>query len=443
MARHARNPARGAVVGRTLAVLAVTTAVAGGAAIAVSGQAPWLSTGTDVADQAPRADAPVDAGVDESPAATPTPTATPTPSPTPEPDSELTIVATGDLLPHMAVNTSARDGDGYDFGPLLAPLDDWVAGADLALCHLEVPLVPEGRGPSGFPIFGAPRELAANLATQGWDGCSTASNHSVDLGFRGVETTLDLLDDAGLGHVGTARSAAEGDAPQLYEIERHGRTTTIAHLAATYGTNGMPVDSDKPWSVQLIDTEQIIEQATTAREDGADVVLVSIHCCVEYVTAPSDLQVEIGEALASSGVVDLVIGHHAHVPQPLALLDGGPHGEGMWIAYGLGNFLSNQDGNCCSARTDSGLWLTAHVLHPDDGPARVTDVEWTGVTVDRLGKHRTSALAEITDGAGSLTASQVAARYERVVEAAGDEARERTEPTKATGPPPVVVPRPR
>ena len=115
----------------------------------------------------------------------------------------------------------------------------------------------------------------------------------------------------------------------------------------------------------------------------------------------------------------------------------------MWVAYGLGNFLSNQDGNCCTARTDSGLWLTAHVLHPDDGPARVTDVEWTAVTVDRLDKHRTSALAEIVDGAGSLSASQVAARHERVVEAAGDEARERTEPTESTGPPPTVVPRPR
>ena len=436
MAKHARTAPSRARPGRVLAVAAVVLATTGAGVLALNTEviSPRAAAGaTSTAD--------VDATA-QTPSPTPTPTPTPTPSPTPSPDSELTIVATGDLLPHMSVNASARDGSGYDFGPLLSPLDAWVSGADLALCHMEVPLVPEGRGPSGYPVFGAPRELAADLAKQGWDGCSTASNHSVDLGFRGVESTLDLFDEAGLGHVGTARSADEGEAPQVYELERHGRTTTIAHLAASYGTNGMPVDDDKPWSVQLIDTEQIIEQATAAREDGADLVLVSIHCCVEYQTAPTDLQVEIGEALAESGVVDLVIGHHAHVPQPLAKLDGGPDGEGMWIAYGLGNFLSNQDGNCCTSRTDSGIWLTAHVLHPDEGPARVTGVEWTAVTVDRLGEHRVSALAEIAEGAGSLSASQVEARHERVAEAAGDEAPERTEPTESTGPPPVVVPRP-
>lgn len=406
----------------------------------------WLTTllvGTDDAADVVARPGPTDAAAATAPPA-PSPTrTTPPPPPPPPPDSEITIAAAGDILPHIPVDTSARTGDGYDFTPLLAPLDDWVTGADLALCHLEVPLVPEGRKPSGYPVFGAPRVLAQNLADQGWDGCSTASNHSVDLGFRGVESTLDLLDAAGLGHAGTARSAEEAAAPQVYELERNGRTTTIAHLAATYGTNGMPVDADKPWSVQLIDTAQIVEQATAAREDGADIVLVSVHCCVEYQTAPTERQTEIAQELAASGVVDLLIGHHAHVPQPLELFEGGPHGEGMWAAHGLGNLLSNQDSSCCSPKTDSGLWLTAHVRHPEGGPARVEGVEWTAVTVDRLGKHRVSVLAEIADGAGSLSAANVAARHERVADAAGDEAPERTEPPVATGPAPKVVPRPR
>lgn len=392
-------------------------------------------------------------GLDRDPAAAPEPTAapspatgatatpSPTPSPTPTPDTELTIVAAGDVLPHLPVDASARTADGYDFSPLLAPVDDWVAGADLALCHLEIPLVPEGRKPSGYPVFGAPRELAQDLAEQGWDGCSTASNHSVDLGWAGVVSTLDLLDEAGLGHVGTARSPAEAEAPQVYELERHGRTTRIAHLSATYGTNGMPVDADKPWSVQLLDTEQIVAQATRAREDGADLVLVSVHCCVEYVTEPTEEQVRIATELADSGVVDLVIGHHAHVPQPLARLEGGPDGTGMWVAYGLGNMISNQDAGCCSPRTDSGILLTAHVVHPADGPARVRKVEWTGITVDRLGGHRVHALPEVTDGVGRLSAREVAARLERVREAAGDAARERRTPPRPTGAPPRVVPR--
>src|SRR5690606_15873739 len=171
VARHARNPRRSAVVPRALAALALAAAVGAGAAVAGTGLVPWPSGSKQAGAQASRG--PAEHATTSSPPAPPPPH--PSPTPRPEPDRELRIAATGALLTHMAVNTSARDGDGYDFGPLLAPLDDWVAGADLALCHLEVPLVPEGRGPSGFPIFGAPRELAQNLADQGWDGCSTAS----------------------------------------------------------------------------------------------------------------------------------------------------------------------------------------------------------------------------------------------------------------------------
>ena len=114
----------------------------------------------------------------------------------------------------------------------------------------------------------------------------------------------------------------------------------------------MPVDADKPWSVNLIDVPAMVAQATAARAAGADLVIASVHCCVEYQTEPTPEQVAIDQQLADSGVFDLVIGHHAHVPQPVAHLSGGPRGEGMWVAYGLGNYLSNQDGECCSPNTD-------------------------------------------------------------------------------------------
>jgi len=415
-----------------------------GRATAVEQQAGPPAAGTVAPD-------PVSTSEDPAPTSAPAATTkpTPTPEPNPDPDVDLTIVAAGDVLPHLPVVGSARTGDGYDFGPLLAPLDRWVQPADLALCHLEVPVAPEGSRPSGFPVFGIPSQIAAGLAAQGWDGCSTASNHSVDRGFAGVTATLDALDAAGLGHVGTARTAVEAAQPQLYRLERGGRTITVAHLSATYGTNGMPVDPDKPWSVDRIDVPALVAQATAARAAGADLVVASIHCCVEYRTEPTPEQVATEQALADSGVIDLVIGHHAHVPQPVAHLDGGPRGEGMWVAYGLGNFLSNQDDACCSPDTASGLLLTAHVSATGAfpargvpaGPARVTGVEWTPVTVDRRGGHQVHALVDIPDGTGTLPAAQVAERAARARAAAGTQAPERTTPVAPTGPAPVVVPR--
>lgn len=358
-------------------------------------------------------------------------------------------MAAGDVLPHLAVNDSARVSGGYDYSPLLAPLDPWVAGADLALCHLEIPVAPAGSGPSGFPVFAAPPELVRDLAEQGWDGCSTASNHSVDKGFKGVAATLDALDAAGLGHVGTARSATEQAQPQLYTLERAGQTITVAHISASYGTNGMPVDRDKPWSVDLIDVPAMVAQATAARAAGADLVVASLHCCTEYKTEPTAQQQQIDQQLADSGVVDLVIGHHAHVPQPVAKLEGGPRGEGMWVAYGLGNFISNQHAQCCTANSTSGILLTAHVSSAgafaaegrEAGPVRVTGVEWTPITTDRTGGHVIHALTEIAGGTATLSAGEVADRIARVTAAAGPQAPQRATPVTPTGDRPVVVPR--
>jgi poly-gamma-glutamate capsule biosynthesis protein CapA/YwtB (metallophosphatase superfamily) len=379
----------------------------------------------------------------------PAPTSAPTQTPTREPDAQFTIVATGDVLLHKPVVADASVPGGYDFSRLLAPMDPWIQGADLALCHMEVPIAPAGTALSSFPIFGGPIQIAAGLKAQGWDGCSTASNHSVDRGFAGVQTTLDAFDAAGLGHVGTARTAAEQAQPQLYRLQRAGQTITVAQISATFSTNGLPVDTDKPWSVNLIDVPAMVAQAKAARAAGADLVIASVHCCTEYVTAPTARQAQLDQQLADSGVFDLVIGHHAHVPQPIAHLTGGPDGSGMWVAYGLGNYVANMDSSCCVANTDSGILLEVHVTSPaadpttgkPAGPARVSGVEYTPITVDRLGGHQVHALTDIPQGTAHLSAAEVAARLARVEEAAGDAAQLRTTPLTPTGPPAVVVAR--
>lgn len=415
------------------------TGTAGAAAVV---GVPWAPDDSDgSARQDPQAPAQAEPARSPEPVATPTPP----PPPPPPPDAVFTLVAAGDVLLHEPVIGSARTAEGYDFAPLLAPIQPWVAGADLALCHLEVPIAPAGTSTSGYPMFGAPVEIAAGLAANGWDGCSTASNHSVDRGLAGVVTTLDALDAAGLGHVGTARTAEEAAAPQVYELVREEQTIRVAHLAATYGTNGLPLPADAPWSVTLIDTAALVQQATAARAAGADIVVASVHCCVEYVSTATEDQVRIAAELAASGVVDLLIGHHAHVPQPVSKVAGGPRGEGMWVAYGLGNLISNQDGNCCAAATDSGLLMTASFRKPIDGPAAVTGVEWTSVTVDRRGGHLVQPLTPAVaagQGAGTLTPAELAARQARVVAAVGVEAGERLTPPLPTGAAPVVVTRP-
>ena len=169
--RHARTVPPPSLVG--LAVFGVFLLVSG---LTWGIAAAWQTTVADawqwVATGAPTTDALV-----SDVSATP-PLADPEkPTPTPEPDAEFTIAAAGDVLPHLPVLRSARLADGsYDLSPLLAPVDPWVRGADLALCHLEVPVAPSGVAPSGYPLFGTDPAVVQALRDQGWDGCSTAAN---------------------------------------------------------------------------------------------------------------------------------------------------------------------------------------------------------------------------------------------------------------------------
>ena len=106
----------------------------------------------------------------------------------------MTLAFTGDLLPHLPlVSVAGRhgraNGDRYDFKPMLAPMRPIIEQASLAICHLEVPAAANQDQLSGYPSFGGPVELIDAVKVTGYDGCSTASNHSLDQGRAGIGAT--------------------------------------------------------------------------------------------------------------------------------------------------------------------------------------------------------------------------------------------------------------
>jgi poly-gamma-glutamate capsule biosynthesis protein CapA/YwtB (metallophosphatase superfamily) len=418
---HARRPIGGIILGVTAALVGVVAGVAfaqsqpdARATVGAEPSAPSGGQATTGPTKAP----------DLGAVAPPIPTV---------PTVTFSLVAAGDVLTHGPVMDSARSGGSYDFGPLFAPSSPFVAAGDIALCHLEVPVAPPGTAPSGYPMFGAPASIVGDLGDAGWDGCSTASNHSVDRAFSGIEATLDEFENEGLGHTGTARSEHEAAQVQFYNVVEGDRTVKVAHISYTYGLNGLPKPAGKPWSVNVFnasgaDVSPIIDAAQDARDKGADVVVASVHCCVEYQTQPTDTQRSIVAQIAESGLVDLYVGHHAHVPQPIARIDGGPGDTGMWAAYGLGNFISNQAlENVGHAETSNGLLITATFsVSPSDDVE--VDVAWTAITVDRAGKHTVYPITESTGAVGTLSASVVKARWQLVADAVGDQVAELTSP---------------
>lgn len=250
----------------------------------------------------------------------------------------FTMAFTGDLLLHNRVNATAASNaseDGsrdYDYEPLLAALGPLLAEVDWAVCHMEVSLSSDNTRLSPFPVFRAPGDIARDARRIGYDSCTTASNHVLDHGPDGAAETLEVLDDAGLGHTGSARSA--GEALDQIWIDLGG--VRVAHLSYSYGFNGFMVPGDMPWLTNLIEEERILSDASRARREGAEYVVLSLHWGEQYDHAPNWQQRELGPRLLVSPDVDLIIGHHAHVVQPIDRIDG------EWLVYGLGNLLSAQ-----------------------------------------------------------------------------------------------------
>ena len=243
---------------------------------------------------------------------------------------------TGDILPHSplwgraADNARAAGGTGFDFDPMLAGLAPVIAPVDLAVCHLETPIAPIGESLSTMPLYGVPAEIVDAIAATGYDRCSTASNHAADRGASGIDRTVSVLEAAGVGQSGMARTPDE-IAPHVFEVGG----VAIAHLSYTHGYNGLSLPPGEEWRSALIDPIRIVEEAHEARALGAEAVIVSLHWGAEGQHAPTQFQRDVAAWLTASDSVDLIVGHHAHVVQPIEQING------VWVVFGLGNVLSN------------------------------------------------------------------------------------------------------
>jgi poly-gamma-glutamate capsule biosynthesis protein CapA/YwtB (metallophosphatase superfamily) len=178
------------------------------------------------------------------------------PPPASQPQANrLTIAASGDFLIHTPVAARALAGGGgrYDFAPMFRPIRRWIERADLALCHVETPLVP---GPvAGYPSFRTPPALARAIRETGWDACSTASNHSLDAGQHGVDTTIRALRRRKIPLDGTASSPR---GRRRFPILESGGAR-VAFLAYTAVSNGQLVPH--PWSLNWASPRRILADA--------------------------------------------------------------------------------------------------------------------------------------------------------------------------------------
>jgi poly-gamma-glutamate capsule biosynthesis protein CapA/YwtB (metallophosphatase superfamily) len=254
------------------------------------------------------------------------------------PQVKFTVSASGDLLMHQPLLAEALDnggGDEYDFAPFFRKLRPYVAGVDLALCHLETPMGPGP--PSTYPIFNTPADLARSIARSGWDACSTASNHSVDQGQAGIDGTIAALNHADVEHAGSHATEKASKRPTILRV----RGVKLGFVAYTDATNGLPLPH--PWSVNAYDynrpeegAERILNDVKRAHRAGADGVIVQLHWGTENASQPNSSQRAVAKILTRSKRVTAVVGQGPHVVQPIERM------HHKFVVFSEGNLVSNQ-----------------------------------------------------------------------------------------------------
>ena len=308
----------------------------------------------------------------------------------------FTIAATGDLLIHESVADAARTSDGWDFTSMFSGVAPILGRADLAVCHVESPMSPNNARLSYYPAFLVPKELAEAIAYAGYDTCSLASNHATDGGHDGIVGTIGALDRARVAHAGMALSPEARDQVTLVEAG----DATVAHLSYTYGFNNGKLDPDESHLSNVIDEATILDEARRARSAGADFVMLSLHWGTNYSIELDEQQVGLGPRLLSSPDIDLILGHHAHMVQPVVQVGG------EFIVYGLGNFLSNQSPETCTEcplGTEDGVIVHLTVTE-DEAAGRwsVTEVAHTPTWVDRSNFEIVDVLRDASRDPGLL-----------------------------------------
>lgn len=261
------------------------------------------------------------------------------------------MIMVGDNLIHSSIYKEANRNanyNGYDFKPMLEYIKPIVSKYDIKYYNQETILGGAEIGVSDYPTFNSPYEAGDAMIDAGFNLVSLATNHTIDRGKKAVLNSREYWNkQEDVLAVGSYSSEEERNEVKIAEVNNIKYTM----LNYTYGTNGIPVPSGAEYLVNVWPTnlsindpkrdtkyqaykEQVKEDIARVK-DKVDVLIVAMHWGVEYTNTPTAYEKDAAEFLASQGV-NIVIGTHPHVVQPVTWIDD------TLVIYSLGNFISAQ-----------------------------------------------------------------------------------------------------
>ena len=252
--------------------------------------------------------------------------------------TKVTLVAVGDNLIHNTLIEAGEQEDGsLDYTSFYENIKPYIESADIAVINQETMLGGEAFDYEGYPMFNTPWEVGDAAVNAGFDVFTCATNHSMDKGSAGVEKELEFFAQyPDIVHIGT--NASEEDYNKIKYYDKN--NIRFALLNYTYGTNGISIPEDKPYIINMLDEEKVKKDITEARKN-ADVVMVFPHWGEENSHQVNDMQRKYVKIFSDLGV-DIVIGAHPHVLQPVEWVTNEQSGKKMLVYYSVGNFISHQ-----------------------------------------------------------------------------------------------------
>lgn len=315
-----------------------------------------------------------------------------TTEPTTEPpivkEATATIGATGDILMHQLVIDSGYDSatGSYDYNYIFEHFGKYASQVDYAVANLEVTLCGKDNGYnySGYPCFNSPDAIVDALKNAGFDLLLTANNHTYDTGSKGFARTQQVIAEKGLPHIGT-RPSLEDDNYVVADVNG----IKIGMINYTYNTginsdgsvslNGIKLSADNSqlinsFSYDRLDVfyEKLEGEVAAMRQDGAEAIVLYIHWGNEYNTTENSTQNAMAQQLCNLGI-DVIVGNHAHVPQPVELLTNeNDESKKTLCLYSTGNAVSNiYRNNTFPANTEDGMLFTFTFAKYSDGTVLV------------------------------------------------------------------------
>lgn len=306
-----------------------------------------------------------------------------------EADAEIDLIMVGDILLHTPIEEYSKQADGtYDYSAIFTNQKEDISDADLSLVNQEVIIGGEDLGISGYPAFNCSYNLANNLESTGFNVILHATNHALDKGKKGVVNCLNnwKTNHPNMTVLGINDSKEASD--NIYVYEKDGMK--IAILNYTYGTNGIPLPSDMPYAVNMLEEDKVVADIAKAKEIS-DFVVVCPHWGTEYLLGTDSMQKKWTKIFMDNGV-DLVIGTHPHVIEPIEMLTDETTGHQMLVYYSLGNFVNwtSSTGSGISDRMLGGM-AKVKLGRDDNGNVVIKDYG-----VKAIVSHVTSKLNGIT-----------------------------------------------